>query len=96
MHIGDYFGYTEPVVTSVTASVGSLVLLRENRQRKGVTFFNHGSAALYLKLGVGATVNDFTVKLSSGSYFEMILPMYSGSITGTWDTANGSVKITEL
>lgn len=95
--IGDYFGQTQaedPV--SVTGSTDSSVLLYGNPARLKVCFFNHSSAAMFLKLGDGATTGSFTVKLGSGSYYETPLPIHTGSITATWDAAAGYVMVTEF
>jgi hypothetical protein len=96
MNVGEFYGPTSASVTSVTASATSQILLRGNDNRHGALFFNHSTAALFLKFGNGASVTDFTVKLSSGSYYEMPRPIHTGSITGVHDAAAGSVKITEL
>lgn len=96
MMLGDYFGQTQAEVSSITGSTNSTVLLYSNPNRIKVCFFNHSSAAMFLKLGDGASATDFSVKLSSGSYYETPTPVHTSSITATWDAAAGAVKITEL
>ena len=96
MQLGDYFGQCSAVSSAVTGSTNSSVLLYSNDSRLKVCFYNHSTAAMFLKLGDGATVTSFTVKLGSGSYYETPLPIHTASITATWDAAAGSVYITEL
>lgn len=96
MQLGDFYGQTAASVTSVTGSTGSTVLLYSNLGGRRVLFFNHANSSLFLKMGNGASVTDFTVKLSSGSYYETPLPVHTGSYTGIWDAAGGRVTITIL
>ena len=96
MHIGDFYGQTAANGYSVTGSTGSTVLLYGNNAGRRVLFFNHANSSLFLKMGNGASVTDFTVKLSSGSYYETPLPLHTGSYTGIWDAAGGRVLITIL
>jgi hypothetical protein len=48
-----------------------------------------------LKLGSGATLTDFSVKISSQGYFE-VPGDYTNIITGIWNGTNGAVYITEI
>lgn len=93
--LGNTFGQVSAEVSSITGSTGSSVLSYSDDNRLRVSFFNHSSAALFLKFGDGASTTDFSVKLSSGSYYETVTPTHTGSITGMWDAAVGSVKITK-
>ena len=96
MQLGDYYGHASAEVISITSSLSSSVLLYSNDNRVKVMLYNHSSAALFLKFGDSASVSDFSVKLGSGSYYETVMPIHTGSVTGIWDAAGGSVKITEL
>lgn len=96
MNSGDFNGQTAAQGSSVTGSTGSTILLRDNLGGRRVLFYNHSNGALFLKMGNGASLTDFTVKMASGSYYESPLPVHSGSWTGIWDAAGGSVKITIL
>lgn len=96
MQLGDFYGQTGAVVSSITGSTNSQVLLYENKGGRKVLFYNHSSAAMFLKFGPGASLTDFSVKLSSGSYYETPMPVHSGAFTCVWDAAAGSVKITVL
>ena len=97
--LGSYFGQVHASVTSLTSSavLSSSLLLAPSDNRLRVSFYNHSSAALYIKFDTGASVTDFSVKVASGSYFETPTPTHTGSITGAWDAthAGGLLMITE-
>lgn len=82
--------------TSVASSAASVAILAANAARLGATVVNDGSNNLYMRLNAGAaTTATFTVKIAAGGYYE--LPFrYTGAITGIWDVATGSARITEL
>lgn len=74
----------------VTAATSPTVILSGSAQRVHASIFNHSSASLYIRFDDNnASVNDFDVKLSSGSYFELPKPVYQGIVRGVWDGANG-------
>lgn len=84
-------------VTSVAAAVTSTVILAANAGRRQAVVFNDGSANLYLGLTASAvSLTAFSVKVAPGGYFEVPWPVYTGQLTGTWDAANGSARVTEL
>lgn len=83
-------------VTSVSASITSVTLLIANTDRKGATFYNDSTSALYLKLGDTASSTSFTLKMAPHSYFEMPLPCYTGVIDGIWVSVDGAVSVTEF
>ncbi|WP_269929972.1 hypothetical protein [Aminobacter sp. HY435] len=86
---------------SVVASSATLVtLLAANRNRLGAVITNDSTAVLTIKLGVGASQSDYTVKLApsaTGVPASYELPFgYVGVVTGLWASANGDAKVTEL
>lgn len=81
--------------SSVASSISNVVLLAANSVRLGATIYNESSALLYIKLGAGATLTDFTIKLFPLGYYEVPYG-YTGEIDGIWSIANGSAKIGEL
>lgn len=83
-------------VTSVAASATSVTLLDENEDRKGATFYNDSTSVCCLKLGEDAAADDFTVKIKPDGYFQLPIPAYTGEITCIWNSATGSMRITEL
>lgn len=67
--------------------------------RRGVTIYNHSNASLYIspRPGVtGSAAGNFMVKITSGSYYEMLSPVYVHEIYGAWDGAGGSALIVDF
>jgi hypothetical protein len=60
------------------------------------TVHNDSSDILYLKLGSAASLTSFTVRMVSQAYYELPHPVYTGIITGIWDVATGSARVTEI
>lgn len=83
-------------LTSVAAAASSTSILASNSSRKGAKFYNDSTSDAYLAFAASATTSAFTVKMVAGSYYSMELPVYTGAISAIWDTANGSMRITEL
>lgn len=83
-------------VSSVASSNTSVTLLALNLNRKGATFYNDSTSALYLKLGATASDTSFTLKMAPHSFFEMPLPCYTGVIDGVWISVDGAVSVTEF
>jgi hypothetical protein len=81
--------------SSVNASVSSTTVLASNSSRRGATVYNDSTAILYLKLGSGSSSTSFAVRMSGGGYYEVPFG-YTGIITGTWSSATGSARVTEL
>jgi hypothetical protein len=86
------------VVTSIGQTISTVTLLASNGARKGAIIFNTASNKfLFVKLGSGATISDYSVRLMPGVAYELEFPAYTGIITGTWDGAgSGDAKVTEL
>ena len=82
-------------LTSVAASITTVTVLALNNGRKGATIYNDAAAILYLALGSGASVTNFTAKLFSETYYEVPYE-YLGIITGIWNVATGAARVTEL
>ncbi len=90
--------FTRPALnntSSVAASTSNTLLLANNPLRLGATFYNDSSSVLYLKLGSGATLTDFTIRIFPVSYYEVPFG-YTGEIDGFWVSATGSARIGEL
>ena len=87
-------------VRAIPASATSKLILSASEHRAGAVFYNHSPASLYLRysqnMDYSASVDLFTVKLASGSYFEMLNPVYRGQVHGIWDDADGVVMVTNL
>jgi hypothetical protein len=87
--------------TKVSGSTTPGVLLAANSRRRGGCLYNDSSAILYLLLGDDVGADKFTVKLGPinefglGEYYEIPFG-YTGVLSGFWDSATGSVRITEV
>lgn len=81
-------------VTKVPAAITATPLLPFHYVRNSGSVYNDSSAILYVKLGDGATTDDWTVKLNQDDYYD--LPDgYIGSVSGVWATATGQARVTE-
>jgi hypothetical protein len=71
-------------VADFTASTAAVTVLASNAVRKGAVFFNGTDVDVLLKFGVTPTVTSYTLRVSSGGYYE--LPgqnvIYVGALTG--------------
>lgn len=84
-------------VTSVAASTSVVTLLAANTARRMATVSNDSNKYLYLKLGTGASVTSYTVKIDTDEYYELPFPAYTGIVTAIWQTgASGAARITEI
>jgi hypothetical protein len=72
-----------------------LILSGSTYSRRAATVFNHGSASLYLGVDANVSVNNFYVKITSGSFYDMEKPVTTHEIWGVWDGANGWAMITD-
>lgn len=85
----------------VASSATSVLILSGSVQRRGATVFNHSNASLYLRyvpgpqLSPSASLAQFAVKLSSGSYFEVPVA-YCGQVHGIWDAQNGFAYVIDF
>lgn len=82
--------------TTVSASASVVTLLSANVLRRGASIYNDSAALLYVKMGTGASLSSFTAQISPGGIWPLPFPVYTGSITGIWDTAVGNARVTEI
>jgi hypothetical protein len=80
---------------SVAGSASAVTLQASNTARESWSCFNDSTATLYVKFGATASTSDFKVKLLPGGYYEMAVPVYTGIITGLWDSATGNARVSE-
>jgi hypothetical protein len=88
-----------PTVTSVAAAVADTLLLAANKSRKAATVYNDSLATLYLKMGSGASLTSFTVRVPSNGYYEVQSHgayVYNGALYGYWTVATGNARVTEV
>lgn len=84
------------VVTRVASAVTSQLLVAANPLRKGLLFYNDGTAMQYIKLGLVASGLDFTVRLTPQMFYEVAQPLYVGQIDVISSSTNGAIQVTEL
>lgn len=82
-------------VTSPVAAVADTLVLAANVNRLGATIYNDSTALLYLKLGTGASLTSFTVRIAARGYYEVPFN-YTGLVHGYWSVATGAARVTEL
>lgn len=80
--------------TSVASSLGSVLLLAANADRKGESPIRQdGTGILFIHEGAGpATLNE-AVKLEQDDLW--IVKNYTGPVFGIWDVVNGFARVTE-
>jgi hypothetical protein len=81
--------------SNVAGSASSVTLLASNANRLGATIYNDSTANLYVKLGATASATSFTILLAANDYYEVPFG-YTGIIDGSWASATGNARITEL
>jgi hypothetical protein len=95
--IADQIRPANAVVTTVPQNAATVTLLANNVNRRGGFFWNSSMQPLYLKLGAGATLASFTVKLNWQAFYEIEWAPYTGIVTGIWSGAGGGFcQCTEL
>jgi hypothetical protein len=82
--------------SDVAASLTSVVLLAVNAARKAAVIVNDGTGTVYLTFGATSSTTAFTMKLGPQATYESGSWIYTGVISGIWDIANGSARVTEL
>lgn len=83
------------MISMVSASVSNTALLVPNSNRLGATIYNDSTSILYVKLGVLASSDSYTVQMGPKTYYE--LPYrWTGQVDGLWVSANGKAVIGEL
>ena len=89
------FASAQSLGTRIAGTVGNLILLAANPARQGAAFYVENGAPLYLKLGSLAGTFSYTLQVVAGGYYEVPFG-YTGTISGIWQFANGTVQITEV
>lgn len=86
-----------PIITSIDASITTSILVASNANRKSLILHNaSNSAKLRFKFGSNASLTDYSEVLNAGDSFYLSEFLYTGVISGIWEAAIGSVKVTEL
>lgn len=82
-------------LSNVAGSATSVTVLAANVLRKGAIVVNDSASICYLKFGSTASATSFTAKLQPDAYYEVPYG-YTGILTGIWDIATGSARVTEV
>ena len=91
---------TSASVSFVSSSqVQSITFASANLARSGIIVYNDSNKILYLKLGVSASINDYTTQMASDDYYEVPFG-YTGRIDGISASGGapleGPIRVTEL
>jgi hypothetical protein len=83
--------------SNVAQNAADVLLLAENTQRLGATFFNDATVTLYLLLGTSASsTTNYTVQVLAKGYYEVPYG-YTGQVRGIWASAgSGAARVDEL
>lgn len=77
----------------VNSSIAAVTLAPANSDRRYWAVFNDSSAALYVKLGAGASSGDYWNKVAAGAFYESSDIIYTGLISGSWLSVNGKAYV---
>lgn len=79
-------------LTFVLSTSSEVIIASGNLQRMGLTVFNDSSGTLFLMVGPTGSLatNFFSVKLSTGDFYELPVPVYTGAVTGLWNQPDTS------
>lgn len=88
-------GASTATSTNVSVTTGSTVLLAANANRKMATFYNDGGGNVYIKLGTAASTTSFMIRLTDNSFYELPLPIYTGTIEAVAAAGTRTIRVTE-
>lgn len=86
-------------LSNVASSASNVTVLASNASRKGAILYNDSTSAVNVKFGATASSSSFSYRLLAGATLELPVfngVVYQGIIDGIWDSANGSMRVTEL
>src|SRR4051812_40820522 len=81
------------ITYKIPADTNPVHVLEPNRFRHLVTIYNDSTAVMYLALGANAGLDQYTVKLAAGDYYETPAG-YTGPISAVWASVNGQARVT--
>lgn len=74
----------------------SVQLLASNTNRLLATFFNSGENSVYIKWGTEASSTSHTIELFKDGFYEMHVPVYTGSIEARSSVGNNIIRVMEI
>jgi hypothetical protein len=87
-------GATTATLANVAGSASSVTLQASNSGRLRLVIVNDSESILRVKYGSTASATSFTYQLAP--FATLTEEMYTGIVTGIWDSATGSARMTEL
>jgi hypothetical protein len=83
--------------TFLSGTTGNVVVAATDGNRRFAVANNDSTAVMYLNYGVSAGTQTYFVRIPSLGYWEMPLPIWQGSLSAIWDSANvGAGRFTIL
>jgi hypothetical protein len=82
-------------LANITGSATVLTLQASNAGRRAWCVHNDSEARLLVKLGSGASATSFTRRLEGYEFWALPF-LYTGIITGIWESASGFARVTEI
>lgn len=87
-------GSTTATLANVSGSATSVTLQAANVARRALVIVNDSTATLFVKYGSAASATSYTQQLQAGE--SMREEVYTGIVTGIWDSAVGAARMTEI
>jgi hypothetical protein len=86
---------TPPTHANVAASASSVAIFASNANARQRAVHNDSTAALYLKMGTGASATSYLARLDADQFYSFEKPLYTGAVEGIWSSATGTARTTE-
>lgn len=84
-------------LTNISGTTGSVLVAATDGNRRMMLAVNDSTAVLYLRYGVTAGTQTYSIRIPSLGYWEMPLPIWQGEIDAIWDSVNvGAGRFTIL
>lgn len=87
---------TSGATGNVSASATSVTLAAANASRRALIIFNDSVSSMYYQFGATASASGCVDKIASGGTLYLVPCPYNGIVTGIWDSATGTARVTEL
>ncbi len=88
--------FTTATRSDVAGSATVVTLIASNANRREIFIHNDSTSILRIKYGSAASATDFTAVLTSQGSFSASTPLYTGIITGIWESGTGFARMTEV
>jgi acyl dehydratase len=90
--------FCESIATgSLTASVGSQLVVGPSRDRKSLYLSSNCPDPIFVRLGEGgASSAAFTIRLAAYERIEFPKPVYAGAVHAAFGSSSGSLKFLDI